>query len=102
MACAVASVISKLPQTMGMDFNWEIRSMLEKSKFSRPNMTAKELKAVRFLRLKKDIRILLADKGNCTVVFEEFKYKEKLNTSLESGVYEPLPKDPTAKVERMI
>jgi hypothetical protein len=30
MACAVASVISKLPQTLGMEFMWKIRSMYEK------------------------------------------------------------------------
>jgi hypothetical protein len=54
------------------------------------------------LRLNKEIRILQADKGNCTVVFDESKYKEKLNTLLESGVYEHLPKDPTVTVERRI
>jgi hypothetical protein len=63
-------------------------------------MTTKELKAVKSLRLKKDIRIHQADTGNCTVVFDESKYKEKLNILLESGVYEPLPKGPTAKVGR--
>jgi hypothetical protein len=36
------------------------------------------------------------------VVFGESKYNEKLNALLESDVYEPLPKDPTAKVERKI
>jgi hypothetical protein len=46
--------------------------------------------------------ILQADKGNYTVVFDESRYKEKLNTLLESGIYEPLPKDPTDKVERNI
>jgi hypothetical protein len=65
-------------------------------------MTTKELKALKSLRLNKEIRILQADKGNCTVVFDEHKYKEKLNTLLESGVYETLPKDPTSKVERTI
>jgi hypothetical protein len=34
------------------------------------------------------------------VVFDESKYKEKLNTLLECGVYKPLPKDPTAKVDK--
>jgi hypothetical protein len=29
-------------------------------------------------------------------------YQDKLNILLESGVYEPLPKDPTAKVERKV
>jgi hypothetical protein len=52
--------------------------------------------------LNKDIRILQTDKGNCIVMFDESKYKEKLNTLLESGVYKPLPKDPTAKVDRKI
>jgi hypothetical protein len=83
-----------------MEFRWKVRSMLEKSKSSRPNMTTKELKAVKSLRLNKDIRILRADKGNCTVVLDESEYKDKLNTLLESGVYETLPKDPPAKVER--
>jgi hypothetical protein len=50
--------------------------MLEKSKSSRLNMSTKELKAIKSLRLNKDIGILQADKSNCTVVFDEFKYKE--------------------------
>jgi hypothetical protein len=57
---------------------------------------------VKSLRLNKDIRILQADKGHCTVVLDESEYKDKLNTLLESGVYEPLPKDPTAKDERKV
>jgi hypothetical protein len=91
MACAVESVVSKLPQTLGMGFRWKIRFVLEKSKSSRHNVTMKELKAVKSLRLNKDIRILLADKANCTVVFVESKYTGKLNTLLKSRVYEPLP-----------
>jgi hypothetical protein len=76
--------------------------MLEKAKSSRPNMTTKELKAVNYLRLDKGIRILQAEKGNCTVVFDEHKCKEKLNTLLESKIYEPLSRDHTAKLERKI
>jgi hypothetical protein len=90
MACAVKSVVSKLPQTLGMEFRWNIRSALEKSKSSRPNKTTKELKVVKPLRLNKDIRILQADNGNCTVVLDESKYKDKLDNFLESGVYESL------------
>jgi hypothetical protein len=70
--------------------------MLEKFKSSRPNMSKKELKAVRFLRLNMDIRILQADKGNCIMVLD--KYKDNLNPFLESEVYESFSKDPTAKV----
>jgi hypothetical protein len=65
-------------------------------------MITKELKAVKSLKLNKDIRILKAYKGNCEVVLDESKYKDKLNTLLQSGVYEPLSKDPTAKVERNV
>ncbi|PNF20263.1 hypothetical protein B7P43_G15436 [Cryptotermes secundus] len=102
LACAVESVVSKLPQTKGMEFGWKVRTMLEKSKFSKPNMTTKELKAVKSLRINKEIRILRVDKGNCTVVLDESKYKDKLNTLLGSGFYETLPKDPIAKVERKV
>jgi hypothetical protein len=70
MACAVESVVSKLPQTKDMEFRWKVRSMLEKFRSHSPNMTTKELKAVKSLRLNKDIRILRADKGICTVVLE--------------------------------
>jgi hypothetical protein len=33
MACAVESVVPKLPQALGMGFKWKFRSMLEKSVF---------------------------------------------------------------------
>jgi hypothetical protein len=62
-----------------------------------PNMAKKELKAVN-----KDIKILHSDKGNCTVVLDESKYKDKLKSLLLFRVYESLPKDPTAKVERKV
>jgi hypothetical protein len=35
-------------------------------------------------------------------VFDESKYRDKLTTFLESGLYEPLPKYPRAKVERKV
>jgi hypothetical protein len=60
------------------------------------------MQAVRSLRLNTDIRIIQADKGNCTVVLDESKYKDKLKTLLEFGVYEPLLKARTAKVERKV
>jgi hypothetical protein len=44
VAFAVESVVLKLPRTLGMEFRWKIRSMLEKSKSSRPNMSKKGLK----------------------------------------------------------
>jgi hypothetical protein len=60
------------------------------------------LKSIKSSRLNKGIKILQAVKGDCTVVFDESKYKERLNTLLDASAYEPLPKDPTTKVERRI
>jgi hypothetical protein len=72
---------------------------VRKPKSSMLNITKKELKS---LRLNKDIRILQAGRGNCTVLLDESKYKYKLNTLLEFRVYETFPKDPTTKVERKV
>jgi hypothetical protein len=102
MACTVESTVSKLPQPLGIEFGWKIRSMLENTESSMPDMTKKVLKAVKSLRLNKDITTLQADKGNCMVVLDESKYEDKSNILLESGIYEPLPKDHTAKVERKV
>jgi hypothetical protein len=54
------------------------------------------------LRVNKDIRILDAEKGKCTVMLDEFKYGDKLNTLPESGISEPSPKDPRAKYEKKV
>jgi hypothetical protein len=53
-----------LQQTLGMGFRWKFRSMLGKSKSSRPNMSKNGFKGVRSLRFHKDNRILLADKAS--------------------------------------
>jgi hypothetical protein len=96
-------VVLKLLQTLDTEFSWKIRSVLENSnKSSLPNVSKKEFKAMRSLRLNKDIRILQVDEGSCTMVWDESKYKDKLNALLESRVYEPLPKDPAAKIERKV
>jgi hypothetical protein len=63
-------------------------------------MTTKKLKAMKSLMLNKDIRVLQADRGRCTMVLDKSEYKSKLNTLLESGACEQLPKDPTAKAEK--
>jgi hypothetical protein len=68
IACAVQSVIPKLAPISGMELRWKVRCMLQKSKSP---TSKKELKAVKSLRLNKDIRILSADKGNCSVVLDE-------------------------------
>jgi hypothetical protein len=90
-SCAVESIVSMFPQTLGMQFRGKIRSILEKSKSSRPNMTTKELKTMKSLRLKR-LNKDPSGKGNYAGVFDESKYRDKLTTFLESGVYELCPK----------
>jgi hypothetical protein len=100
--CAAESVAYKLPPVVGMEFKWKIRSTLEKPKPLISNISRTESNALKSLKRNRDIRILPADKENCTVVMNETMYMEKLNTLLDSGVYEPLPKDLTSRTERKI
>jgi hypothetical protein len=55
-------------------------------------MNKKALKAGRSLRLYKDVWFLLEEKNSCTMVLDESEYIDKLNTLLESRVYEALLK----------
>jgi hypothetical protein len=82
MECTVNSVVWKLSQTLSVEFRWKIRSMLAKSKSSVSNVTKKELKAMKCLRLNEVIRILQADRGNSTAAMDESKHEDKLYTLL--------------------
>jgi hypothetical protein len=102
IACAVESIKTKLHPVLGMEFSWKIRSMLQKSKPITSNITREEYTAIKSLKLNKNIRILPADKGDCSIVLNETTYKDKLNTLLESGTYKILSSDPMVKIERKI
>lgn len=66
---AMVSVVSKHLQTLDMEFRWKIRFVLEKSKSSSPNISKKELKAVRCSGLNEEVSsIIQADVVNCTMV----------------------------------
>jgi hypothetical protein len=45
-----------------------------------------QLKAAKSLRLNKDNRILQPDKGNCTIMLDESKYKNKMNFARVCGL----------------
>jgi hypothetical protein len=61
--------------------------MLKNSKSLTSNITRKESVTLKSLKDNKEIIILKADKGNCTVVLDESTHKEKISSLLESGVY---------------
>jgi hypothetical protein len=102
MTCAVETIKTKFHPVLCMEFSWKKRSMLQKSKPITSNITREEYKAIKSLKLNKNIRILPADKGNCSVVLGESKYKGKLNKLLETGAYEMLSSDSTAKKKQKV
>jgi hypothetical protein len=102
LACAAEAAVPNLPGTLGMEYKWKIRTMLEKSKPAPPNLSKQEFIALKSLKHNKDIRILKADEGNCAVVLNDSEYMDKLNLLLHSGVYEPLSKDTTKTVEKKV
>jgi hypothetical protein len=55
-------VIPKLPPIFGMEFWWNVRHRLQKSKSLTSNITKRELKTLKCLRLYKDIRNEPAEK----------------------------------------
>jgi hypothetical protein len=60
MACAVKSV-PELPQALVTELKWKIRSLLKNSKSLVPNTAISKLKAIKSLKLNKDIRLLKED-----------------------------------------
>jgi hypothetical protein len=102
MTCAVVSIKTNFHPVLGVEFSWKIRSMLEQSKPITSNITQEEYRAIKSLKLNKNIRILLEDKGNCSIVLDETTYQDKLNTLFECRAYEILSSDPTPKTERKI
>jgi hypothetical protein len=62
ISCAVESVIPKLPPIFVIEFKWNVRYRLQKSKSPTSTISKKELKALKSLRLKRVFRIVPADK----------------------------------------
>jgi hypothetical protein len=71
-------MVPKVPPILGIELRWNVKYSLQKSKSSSSNISKKELKTVKSLRLNKVIRIVPADKDNCSVVLDEIEHGEKL------------------------
>jgi hypothetical protein len=69
---------------------------------SRPkdNLTGTERRALRDLRQNTDLTILLANKGNATVVLNTVDYNRKIGALLQDPAYRRLAKGPIETVER--
>ena len=73
-----------------------MRQVLEKLKSLKPNISKEERLAIKSLQNDENI-ILLADKGNATVVIDKVEYSNKLADLIGNGGYCKVKKDPTLR-----
>ena len=65
------------------------------------NLSRQEIEALKQLEIDKEISILKADKGNCTVIMNRKDYEKKLLQLLtDTKTYKHLTKDPTPALQR--
>jgi hypothetical protein len=74
--------------------------IIKSSSRPRDNITIAEREAVRTLKNNTDLIILLADKGNATIIPNTVDYKQKITSLLEDPSYRRLTRDPTDSTER--
>ena len=102
--CAVEASLSKVAERDANVVRSKVSNMLTRSR-SQPtndNLTAAERKTLRDLGKRADIKILLADKGNTTVVPSAEDYRDKMSQLLDDPAYVRVDRDPTAKRERQM
>ena len=101
VACESAS--SKLPREEAQSLKAEITGMLKSAKTPKSNISKEERVALKELSKSKDLLIMGADKGRCTVVQSTADYESKVNTMLsDEHTYEKLKKDPTPVYKRKL
>jgi hypothetical protein len=66
--------------------------ILQDSSRPKDNLNGAERRALRALRKNTDLTILLADKGNATVVLNTVDYNHKIGALLQSSAYRKLAK----------
>ena len=76
--------------------------LVQKNTQTNKNLSPAQLKAIKSIKERENIVVLKADKGNVTVVMDREEYHKKYLALLQPPTYVPLPKDPTAKVERRV
>jgi hypothetical protein len=74
--------------------------IIRSSSSPRNNLTRAEREALKTLKNNTDLTILLADKGNATVILNTVVYKQKINSLLEDPSSRRLARDPTDSTEQ--
>lgn len=97
---AVESSISKLPLDKAEIIRQETCHILRKAVQPKKNISLEEFKALKALRLNKEIIVLPADKGNATVIMNTSDYTSKMREILLDPVYKVNKNDPTTYLEK--
>ncbi len=101
VACETAC--SKLPAEEAQNLRAEIAGMLKSSKPPKSNISKEERVALNELKKAKEIMVMGADKGKCTVIQNTSEYESKVNAMLnDQHTYEKLKKDPTPVYKRKL
>ena len=83
------------------DLRGQVCGILRHAKLLQDNLTKEQRKALKELR-QIDELILLADKGNATVLMTREDYDTKMRGMIETATYRQLGKDPTVTQENRI
>ena len=98
---ATESACRNLGKSEADSLRCETVGVLKKFKPPKSNLNQAESEALEKLQRDRDIEILPADKGRCTVVMNKKDYQSKVNTLLsDSKTYEKLKKDPTQSYKK--
>ncbi|XP_072019716.1 uncharacterized protein [Amphiura filiformis] len=101
VACETAC--AKLPWQEAKSLRAEVTGMLKSAKVPKSNITKEERLAMNELKKSKDLLIMGADKGRCTVVQTTTEYENKVHAMLsDERTYEKLKKDPTQIYKRKL
>jgi uncharacterized protein YifE (UPF0438 family) len=92
-----------LPIGEADDLRSKVTTILRNHKPPTPNISKEEREAIGSLRKDKNIKILPADKGKCTVILNTEDYMKKCKVLLnDSKTYEKLNRDPTQKYKKQL
>jgi hypothetical protein len=95
----VEKAVHTLPVEMAEEARQETVRVIKSSSRPKDNLTRDEREALRTLKENTNLTILLADKGNATVVLNNLDYKQKITSLLEDPSYRRLAKDATDSTE---
>ncbi len=94
---------NNLNPSEGEELRAKVTASLVNAKLPSSNLNKLEREAIKTLGSDKDIVILPADKGRCTVVLDKSEYHNKVCELLsDSKTYEPLKRDPTSGYRKKV